>query len=419
MKKSIAVFITFITMASSVFAFDIGKRFFEIHLNDSFKFTNNVFALDDVLKETFVIDLNKINSNLSSGGMDVTTTFTPVYGFNVDFRKGSAGLDYLMDVRGNLNFAKRIFEFLANGNTLNETFQASVGATFDSFAVVKSSAGFKIKDAEILFSPSVFIPLLHVEVSKCVGKVENNPDGTFKVSADVVADLYSCVDLSIIDNLYSNALLSSDSVMDSFNGLGFDFGLQVKYPLFKGLKLIGDLQCPVIPGKLVSKKEFDVSANYSFNAGDLLNKQTPSASGNQNPEGGTSSEPFKVDQKNAVAVDKIINRPLVFMAGAEYTPFGNWLVLEGALGCGFRYPFTETCKFYMQYNLAASVNAWHMFACKVKTSYESEIFSNELGIVINLRVLEIDEGVSVSGTEFLGSFNGSGFGAYLNVCMGF
>ena len=114
---------------------------------------------------------------------------------------------------------------------------------------------------------------------------------------------------------------------------------------------------------------------------------------------------------------------------ADFHPFGTLLTTSGYVGIAFRHPFASAInkanggenetQFYVDYSLAGRLSLWNVLSLSVSHSYMDEIFKNELAVALNIRLVEVDAGVSFQSPTFVKSFSGAGVGAFVTLCIGF
>ena len=55
----------------------------------------------------------------------------------------------------------------------------------------------------------------------------------------------------------------------------------------------------------------------------------------------------------------------------------------------------------------------------VSTQYRDQLFIHQMGGTVNIRLIQVDAGVSVQSANFIKSCQGAGFGAYGYITIGF
>ena len=116
---------------------------------------------------------------------------------------------------------------------------------------------------------------------------------------------------------------------------------------------------------------------------------------------------------------KYVNRPLKAKAYATYTPTLGLVEFCGGAGFGIYHPFNDDAFFYPEYYLSAGINCFDFFKAKLSTEYTDQIFKHQAAVDVNVRLVEIECGVSFQSTDFLKSMNVTGIGAYVVTSIGF
>lgn len=398
MKKIIATIVTAFALASSAFAWNIGTRYVEMRMTAPFSMSNNAFGFNDIFQEEIVIDFDKLYNSFPKQGWTTSIFTQPEYQLNFNFRKFWFGIQTGLNMSGSTSVSKDTFEFLANGNRLGEPISLGASGDLDAFAFVRIPVGFKVKKASVTVTPTCFIPIMHASVSDASATVTNSADGTFRVDGKMGMEVFTAFD--------EQAITSKNPEIDKLlMNMGIDLGVDVKVPLpvIKNFDIKGSVQVPIVPGKFSSVSAMDMNMVYGFNMID--------SSKNFNS--------FSMTELQTKDCTKNINRPLVFMGGVEWNLLKGGLLLDGSAGCAVRYPFSDEAKFYFQYNAKATLNAWNIFGLTVGTEYMDQVFRQSLSFMLNLRAVEFDAGVSLSGTDFKSCFQGKGVGAFVTACIGF
>ena len=108
---------------------------------------------------------------------------------------------------------------------------------------------------------------------------------------------------------------------------------------------------------------------------------------------------------------------------------GTLLTTTGYLGLGFRHPFAsainqstggvDETQVYVDYSIGGRLSLWNILSLSLSHSYLDEIFKNEVALALNIRLIEVDAGISLQSPSFTKSFSGAGLGAFVTVCVGF
>lgn len=401
MKKIIACFFVLAAFASAAFSESIGKRFFEVRTDIPVGVYNNAFAPGDFMIPEVVIDFAKLRDDLGKDGMVVGFETKPTVAMNFNILGVHVGFVSGVESYGNLNLGRDLFDFIADGNKLNEEISFSAGGFFDTYVYESIDVKVETKKFTIGITPSIFTPVEHAEVSNAKLSVLNDEEGTFNIDGKLNVLVQSAyADTTLNQNQYTS------NISDLLNNGGLDLGLSLKYPLFLGLKLNGFVQVPLLPAKLKSEMKAEGSISYKQNFLDQSKSDT---------------EPLVNWNADMVAAPCVatINRPLSVLAGVEWSVFKEAIRLRGDVGMGAKYPFSAKQVLYPQYKFSAFARAANVIGAEVSTEYTKQMFKHEAQLMINIRLMELDLGVSLYGSDFVSSLEGKGFGGFLTFCFGF
>lgn len=399
MKKLITCIISFLILTSVISAETIGKRIFEIKMDIEAAASNNAFGISDFFQEETIIDLPKIYKDLPKKGFITSFNTDPDFSLSLNILGLKAGVDLGVDVSGSVNLSKDMFKLLGEGNKLNEPMEFTGGGKLDAFAYFKVPVNLKVKGITISAAPAVFVPVVHAEIVNTGVTVTNTDTGAITVDGTYAVLIQSALEA---DSIETRQIPTKPG--DWLGTSGLDLALGVKVPLFMGLQVTGDVQVPLVPGKLASEAETHGGFSYAMN---LLNKE--------------DNKPFEFEKNDVKyeSVTETINRPLTLMAGAEWSPVLDMVHLNGSIGWGIRYPFSKRAYFYPQYYAGARVSLLRIIGASFSTEYINEMYKHEASMMFNIRALEFDVGVSLTGADMKNSLSGKGFGAYITFCLGF
>lgn len=388
--------------SSQLFAYnmDIPKRTFEIGMNLDVGVSNNYFAANEILVNDLVIDFTKISEEISTDGLVISTKEVLNTFVNLNLKNGwHFGMKNGFEGYGNGAVSKDLFDFLGKGNKLNESIVFETRLDYDFFYYTESSCEWNMFGFRFGVAPALYLPLMHVEQDKSHVSFCNNSQGN--ISADVAMGLRVFTSGSLED-VKNNSI----DPLDWLNGgWGFDVNLSVEHRLTETLQGRAYMRLPVIPGSL--KNLAETTFLCSYDAVDLVDVIKTG--------GSYSSElkEFKYSEEK-----KYICRP--FRTGGEvnWRPFGEWMIFNGMLGFGVKYPWSAKAKAYWEYNLGVHTEIFKIIGFDLSSSYLNEIFSQRVGFMLNFRAVELDAGISLQGASFVKSWQGSGVGAYLGVAVG-
>lgn len=383
---------------------DIPKRVFEIGFDTNVGISNNYFAVYDILKKELEIDLRKIAAEIDQKGLSFDMVLSSDFFMNLNLRNGvSVGVSSGLETSGNGVISKEFFEFLGYGNELNEKISVDGSVNSDVFAYAKTDVSFDIKSFRVNFGPALFLPLLHLETTKFDSHFVNKSDGSVDARVIAAYKINSCMPLEpLFDKDFKNffKLNNFDCTM------GFDLSSSIEHQILNTLAGRAYIRLPIVPGSMnntvSSTLEMSYSADDIFdmikNEGDKLN--------------------FDSGEKNYGTEKYWISRP--FRTGGEiaWKPFGKYIKFGALLGIGVKYPWTSEAKAYVEYKTSFDASLFNILGVNFSSSYINEIFIHQVGFMLNCHVLEIDFGASAQGASFKKSFQGSGFGAYTGIRIG-
>lgn len=424
MKKILALIISvlFIGNVASAKGF-FSNKIFELRMDVPVNMSNNVFSMNDILVKDLVIDLRKIADTVPETGFTAIMEMNPSISTNLNIFGVGVGAKVGVNGFMKLNISKDLFDFFGYGYSVGDTLDVYLNPVVDLFAYAEVPVSFKISRFKIGVTPSLFMPVATLNNCKAGASFFNDADGNIKAKVD--ADI----------NIYTSAIydaMSGQGTMDSINFgdyIGFDLAGSFEMPfLMEDLNLRVNARIPIVPGKL--DRNINVKYTYGFEE-NLIGMVLPpeeDANAEQKPadkkpaEAEKPAEPAPAEPeigKSVPLADPFyINRPMKINAYAIYNPIG-FLTLVGGGGCGIRHPFGEEFYVYPEYYFAATVSLLDILKATVSTEYTDEMFKHELTGIVNLRVFELDLGVSLQSGNFAQSFNMAGFGAKIGVALGF
>lgn len=429
MKKFILSCAIITSLFTAAFAENIfSHRFFEFKVDVPVSISNNLIAVDEILKKNVVIDLTEIADSIGSKGACVLASTTPTFGFKLDIPKGlvlGADLGIQADVSAGLS--EQLFQFFGKGNAGSDDpteLKTSLKNTYaDVFAFASVCGGWNGKKLKLTVDTNAFWALAHMEASDSYVRVYNNADKNVAgVEAKLDAKLYSAFDVT--GDLSDIMALINQTI----NNIGFDVGFDANYELFRYLSVGATARVPIVPSRLPML----TSVGYDFNqeidigsmmgAGDSGSESGAGAGSGAEGESQEEAAGLQFSQASLLDTPYTIHRPMKLGVSADFHPFGTLLTTKGYFGVGIRHPFAknkEEIQWYVDYALAGRLSLWNILSFNVSHSCYDQVFKNEFALEFNIRLLEIDVGVSSESTSFAKSFRGAGVGAFVTLCLGF
>ena len=313
---------------------------------------------------------------------------------------------------------------------MGNEFEMKASNTYaDVFAVTAITGGWNKKNSKIEITGNLFSSIAHFDASDSSAKIYMN-DETNKTGfeANIEAKGYTIVDADQLSDI--------NSVLGSVKGnLGFDIGAKYQRDLFRFLTVGGSAQIPIVPSKLSVGYSVEYNYNKEFDLNTLIGKESDSSESTETAAEKPKQEEEEEEDTSFLGKPTIlttpyaIHRPLKLGVSADFHPFGTLLTTSGYLGIAFRHPFASAINkanggenethFYVDYSIAGRVSLWNILSLSLSHSYLDEIFKNEIALALNIRLAEVDAGVSFQSPTFVKSFSGAGIGAFVTVCIGF
>lgn len=375
----------------------LSERFFEIQFGVPVDFSNNAISFDDIFKKELTLDLAKIANEMPSEGLNLIVDTKPYVALNLNIAFIHIGMSAGVDVYEKMGISKDFFDFLGKGNEVGETLTFDFNNYTDLFAFCEADVGIDFSNFSIHVTPSLFVPIFSSSGSVAKVTFLNDEEGNINLNMNTNFGVYSNFDM--YDENFLSDLFS--------NGNGFDVGVSASLPFGRKLVFSGKARIPIVPGSYQYKYSSYYEATTTMN---LLDSSLNSSETNGNIK----------DFSKEVLEEKIyINRPMKFNLYADYLLVGNVLKLRAGGGMGVFRPFLTDSFTYPEYYFSAGINLFDFIKASISTEYTSQIFKHQIALGINVRLIELDCGVSLQSTDFMKSFSNNGFGAYAIVSIGF
>lgn len=394
------------------------ERYFEMQYSIPFDISNNVFSLNDIFKEEVVIDLKEIANSVPKDGLNLVVKAKPQVGFNLNIAAVNVGMHYGLDIYEKMGISKDFFDFLGNGNEVGEKMDFALKNNTDVFFVGDLNVGIKAKRFSVSVNPSVFIPVFSVSDSAVTASFVNDEDGNIKVNLKSDISAYSNINFSAFSGENSKKF-ADDIVDDFFSGMGFDLAGAVALPFGKNTVISADLRVPIVPGSYKYRTSVPFEKGFEMNISNMVNNSDNSEDSSLIKETGDSELNFDNMKQETLTNKKYINRPLKIHAYANYTPFLNLVEFCAGGGLGVYHPFLEDAFVYPEYYFSAGLNLFNFVKAKLSTEYTDQIFKHQVAANVNLRLVEVECGVSLQSTNFIKSMEITGLGGYVIVSLGF
>ncbi|MCL2127227.1 MAG: hypothetical protein FWH38_03140 [Treponema sp.] len=362
---------------------------------ESFAGDKIVIDIDDFLQNGF-----KMGFGLDIKPVSFNFNFKDRWGFGLDIAHIKAA--------GNVSISK-------NAVTLAETEDDKFGAGAAVFADVGIPVFFRRNEFKIRIRPAVFVPLFYAEPGVTYSNRPSSEGGNDGVRLEVKynMDIYSVISLDGIEN----GVLSFNGWDIPRKNLGYDISLGVEYPLYPWLDLganIVNLPVPFAGARLYHYIHLEDSAYIDtsyIDIADMANGGDFPKDAYHYPEG---IDPQYLYRSGGVK----IYRPFAMLFYAAYRPFDSQVVTF-IPSLGFSVNFLYPKPGAVEGGISARLDLANIFAVTLGINYNDRKWKNSADFVlINLRAVEVDFGLSMQSPGFRKSWQGAGFGLNAGVKIG-
>lgn len=402
MKKILACIFAVSVISTAAFSKNFfSQRFFEVKIGADVDFSNNLFGLNDFMKRDLEIDLRKIADECPKNGFNIRADAAPSFALNLNIKDFNIGLSSGLDIYESMTFGKDLFDFLGYGNSIGESLDFSFQNDTDVFAYSQFDFGFKVGKFKIKAQPALFLPIISMRGAGGTISVLNDSDGNLNVVMDTNMEVYSVSDLKSEDD---SVTFDSEKMENTlFTGYGFDLGGMVSYNFTKSFGLEATCRIPIVPGRLNHKATIRGGFDYNVKLTDFDN----------------STKTERETTVTNVEETLFVNRPLKLDVYASKDLLGTLFNARAGAGFGIRRPFCDAAVFYPEYYLGLTLNLVEILKVGVSTQYKDQLFIHQLGTTVNVRVFQLDFGISTQSSSFKKSLAVGGVGAYTYVTFGF
>ncbi len=385
-------------------AFSKERRIVEFGADVGVGVSNNYFSIFDVYNnnedKTLVIDFNDMANQFTHSDFAISTDVAVKSYFNLNLSSDlKMGVFVAADAWTYTAIPGGLFSLIADGNELNQTYSESLLIQANTFASVGAELYMRTGKLGIRFAPSYFMPLMVVRDATAIYSLSTNSSGTITASTEVDIPVYSTVPLEELD------INSMDSMINTILGNGgLDFTLAADYQLTKEWLLGASLtNIPVLPARL--NYRWDVSSSFNFQIDSITDQMI--AETMPEPDFETSSS------SSTVEVDDIV-RAMKFNATALYTP--RWfkpLSIEPNLGLALYEGLV-----YVDFGLKTQLNFANIIILQAAAERRDLIWYQHAGLILNVRLLEIEANIGMASASFLSSYSANGLYGMLGIRIG-
>lgn len=421
--KKLAVITAMALAAASAFAeLYPSSRYFEVGVDATVQIDQNTLSAGDILVENLVIDFSKYAQSMGEDGFVMNFAFSPKAFVNLNTPLFSAGVFTDVKTSARVSTGKGLFEFLGNGNT-SDTFGTTMSTQMDMFVEVGAPVKFSFGSFKLRVTPTYYVPIVYVPRTEVPLSVTMDDKHLFAAKASANLDIYSLVDIGLMfdENM---AFLGPDALIESMQSPevqdkiassgGFTLGLGAELPLFHTLDVGAYADVPIIPGHL--KYKSSVTAEFAAEMAPLLDTMSSGGSTEVTTD-------YSAKFNGTTASDYSVCTPLRVGLEAAWRPFGKWLTFRPKFALAARNPFGEDFdpkySMFPEYSLSAEMRLLYILGLDFCTSYINQVYSQQFGLALNLRIAELDVKVATSGADFAKTWSLTGAQVMAGVRVGF
>ena len=382
------------------------RGLFELGGDLDFGFGNTSMPLGDVLSKEIVIDFNKIADDLNGNNFSINmmasteghlalTLFGISFGTYSDFNSVVS-----------IEVPNLLFDFMANGNTLNESISDASNAYARVFYETGLYGGYRWNDYQFGAKLGAFSPLLYsgsdAEFTTSF-ETSTTPDTATQTYPDISANAHLSMPFYSVVDLSGDNAVTAQELLSGLNGINVSFGaIKVrKNKAMYGVSLTG---LTVVPAQAKYKSELTMDASIEIDniAGNLDSDDDWITDNIDDPEF-TTSEEGKFSVSTPIQLGgfyRLTGFPFFidWIGHAQFTfddeiQYGAGITAEGAF-----FPFS-----------------WFSLGME----YDRVLWKTVLGMKANLHVFEIGMDMGLAGPGFVSMLTGNGLYGKLYMAFGF
>ena len=366
------------------------KRTFEIGLaNVSLGVTNDFLLIDDIFKDSMVIDLDKIQDELNIG---YNLSLSPIF-FNINVKdKWGFGFSAKIDAAGNFVLPGKMM-------SLKKAFEEKAEINTAVFAETGISCFFTINKLKIKLKPSMFYPVIYL----------NSDDISYTNNKDSLNISYDAKLFTAWDEHYN---ITASPGFDLYAGLEFPFAKAV------GLSKIPLLDFGVgidVYGIQLSKATMKSYSEYSG----LFGSDNIDIFGADGGQGGLGEGFFEMGMDAIYGMEnRLISRPFRVQAWLDWRPISGSRLITIYPMAGFSINPLYNEPFSKEYGIKGRLDIKNIFITELTIKQEDRLWQDSLNIILNLKFVELDMGVCLKSPDFIKSLSCGGFGANFGLKFG-
>jgi len=373
----------------------IQNRAFEIGMNLDFSFSNNLFSVPSVFKETIVVNMDDLTKGLK---LDFGVNIRPFY-FMIDSKKGwGFGLSTDIESFGIVDLNQVMLSF-AQGKDEESAASAAVfvSAGIDTF--------FQVQKFKVKLRPAIFYSAAYAKADASYSFINSSAGTEMVVDYDV--RIYTAFPME--DDIQPNSLTGTP---------GFDVSFGLEYPLSKEFgisKTVFDfdvgmdfVNVPVLSSKLKNYKRFQ----GALGGGDPINVLDDNGMKTliDSMTAGGYTETDGIDEQS-------IERPFKLLLHAKWRPTGKQsLTIIPMFGFAINQLYLDP--FGVEAGINMRLSLANIFVLLFGVNYIDRAWNNSFDFAVNFKTFEINIGAKMRSHDFIKSWTGYGVGANIGIKLG-
>jgi len=393
--------------------------------NISVGFSNDFIAFTDIFQNPFYMlrNINTIKQNPKFIYQDdIIIDFDKFFdGFTFNFYADIKPVSLNFNWKDKWGFGFDIGHISATGNVsisesilrLEKARDEEVDAGAAVFVDVGIPVFFHVNEVKIKIRPAAYVPILYVKPS--ITYTHKDKDGGSYVEAVYDMRVYTPIDMND-DDIMGNLQKNAQDIPK--NNMGYDFGLNVEYPwnydLDVGVNMV-NIPVPFATAKLYYYSQLTGSAYLDTSLIDLSDLGDEEQSMED-----VLNKAWHEEHENKSGYDsdgKKIYRPFSMLFYLNYRPFDTRIIsLIPSLGFSINRLYNKILS--PEGGLSVRFDFANIFIPVLGINYNDRIWKNSVDLAFNLRVFEVDFGLSMQSHDFIKSFQGVGLGVNFGIKLG-
>jgi len=393
--------------------------------NISVGFSNDFIAFTDIFQSPFYMlrNINTIRQNPKFIYQDnIVIDFDKFFeGFTFNFNADIKPVSFNFNWKDKWGFGFDIGHISATGNvSVSENvlrLERARDEEIDTGAAVFVDVGvpvfFHVDEVKIKIRPAAYVPILYTKPS--ITYTHKDKDGGSYIEVVYDMRLYTIIDVND-DDIMQNLQNYAQDIPK--NNMGYDLGLNVEYPWNYDLDVGMNMVNIPIPYATAKLHYYSRSTGYAkldtsrIDLSDLGDEDKSPEDVLENAWDEKHETIYGYDSDG-----KKIYRPFSTLFYLNYRPFDTKILsLIPSLGFSLNWLYNKI--FSVEGGLNVRFDFANIFIPVFGINYNDRIWRNSVDLAFNLRVFEIDFGLSMQSRDFIKSFQGVGLGANFGIKLG-